>query len=257
MRAFELTERINTSWVKTWVEVSAPPVPATGITVDWFSILFKNLNKGKAFKEWAKQNVKGPIVIKPRLVDDETNPNAILDAEHIVHEEPLKHEVISTVNVGADLSDKKLQQFLDKLGSRLIHELNHAHQVSQQMGKNDVGAALDLTNSPFSKQPPAPKKNSNEEHFQYLLNNLERDAWVSEAANDIRNAVGDRALKVLNGVLQQVKNQEYAVIGSKIIQLPTLHHLYLATKYYGGYLKKGSAGTWQQVKKELYGYLSR
>ena len=100
MRAFELTERINTSWVKTWVEVSAPPVPATGITVDWFSILFKNLNKGKAFKEWAKQNVKGPIVIKPRLVDDETNPNAILDAEHIVHEEPLKHEVISTVNVG-------------------------------------------------------------------------------------------------------------------------------------------------------------
>jgi hypothetical protein len=256
MRAFELTERISTSWVKSWVETSAPAIPPAGITVDWVGTLFKNLNKGKTFKDWAKQNVKGPITIKPRIVDDETSPYAILDAEHLVYEDPLKHEIISTINIGADLSDKKFQQFLDKLGSRLIHELNHAHQVSQQMGKNEVGAALDLSNSPFSKQPPDPK-NANEEHFQYLLDNLERDAWVSEVANDIRNAVGDRALKVLNGVLQQVKTQEYAVIGPKIIQLPTLHHLYLATKYYGGYLKQGSAGTWQQVKKELYGYLSR
>jgi len=252
-----ITERMSTGWVKPWVGSSMPPVAANGVNIEWYSKFFKNLNKGAAFKEWAKSNVNGPIVITPKFVDDSTASGAVLDAEHLLHEEPVKHEIVLTINVGAEIDNSNLPKLVDKLGSRLVHELNHAHQVTQQMKTRSAGEIMDLSNSPFSKQPPVPKKNSNEEHFQYLLNNLERDAWVSEVATDIQNAVGDRALKVLNGVLQQVKNQEYAVIGPKIIQLPMLHHLYLATKYYGGYLKKGSAGTWQQIKKELYGYLSR
>ena len=154
------------------------------------------------------------------------------------------------------LDDNTLPRFLDDISSRLIHELNHAHQISQQMTNNDADTAFNLSNSPFKNQPP-PAKNENEKHFLYLLDNLESDAWVSEIASDIHNALGDKSLKVLNGILQQVKNEEYAVVGGKIVNLSVLHHLYLASKHYGGYLKLGSAGTWQKVKKELYGYLSR
>lgn len=257
MRSYEfIIERMSTDWVNSWVGASAPPLPVNGSSIEWYSKFFKNLNKGKAFKEWAKANVKGPITISPKFVDDSESSTSVLDAEHLVYESPLKHEIISTINVGMILDNSSLPKFLDKISSRLIHELNHAHQVSQQMNSNDVGTALDLSNSPFKKQPP-PAKNENEKHFLYLLDNLESDAWVSEVANDIQNALGDKSLKVLNGILQQVKNEEYAVVGGKIVNLTVLHHLYLASNYYGGYLKLGSAGTWQKVKKELYGYLSR
>jgi hypothetical protein len=257
MRTYEfIVERMSTGWVKSWVQASVPSLPESGAGVDWYSKFFKNLNKGAAFKEWAKQNVNGPIVIKPRLVDDSTISSAILDAEHVVYEEPLKHEISTTININAKLDNSSLPKFLDKLSSRLVHELNHAHQVSQQSNKSNMSTALDLENSPFRKTPPAPK-NENEKHFLYLLNNLESDAWVSEVAQDIQSALGDKSLKVLNGLLQQAKREEYAVAGGKIINFPTLHHLYLASNHYGGYLKLGSAGTWQKVKKELYGYLSR
>ena len=258
MRATEfITERMSTGWVKAWVSAAMPPVPPAGVTVDWYSAFFKNLNKGKAFKEWAKANVKGPIVIKPKLVDDSESNTAVMDAEHLLYEDPLKHEIVCTINVGAKLDNSNLPKFVDKLGSRIIHELNHAHQVTQQMTRKSAGEIMDLSNSPFKKRPPVAKKGSNEEHFQYILDNLEQDAWVSEVADDIRNAVGDKALKVLNGIFQQITQNDYVVIGSKIINIPILHHLYLASKYYGGYLKLGSAGTWQKIKKELYGYLSR
>ena len=259
MRSYEfIIERMDTDWVNSWVYASAPSLPKGGSNIEWYSKFFKNLNKGKAFKEWAKANVKGPITINPKLINDSEGSTSVLGAEHLVYESPLKHEIISTINVGVilDKTNNSLPIFLDDISSRLVHELNHAQQVSQQMNNNDVGTALDLSNSPFKKQPP-PAKNENEKHFLYLLDNLESDAWVSEIANDIRNELGDKSLDVLNGILQQIKNQEYALVGKKILNLPTLHHLYLASKHYGGYLKLGSAGTWQKVKKELYGYLSR
>lgn len=257
MRSYEfIIERMSTGWVKAWVHAAIPPLPAKGADIEWYSKFFKNLNKGSAFKIWVKENVNGPVTVKPRLVDDETISSAILDAEHVVYEEPLKHEIVTTININATLDNSNLPKFLDKLSSRLVHELNHAHQVSRQSEKTDMSTALDLENSPFKKSPP-PAKNENEKHYLYLLNKLESDAWVSEIAHDIQNSLGDKSLKVLNGILQQVKSEEYAVAGNKIINLQNLHYLYLASKHYGGYLKLGSAGTWQKIKKELYGYLSR
>jgi hypothetical protein len=258
MRATEfITERMSTGWVNAWVSASMPQVSAKGVDIEWYSKFFKNLNKGAAFKEWIKVNVKGPVVIRPKLIDDSESRDAVLDAEHLLHEDPVKHEIVCTINIGAKLDNSNLSKFSEKLGARLIHELNHAHQVTQQMTNRSAGEIMDLSNSPFKKRPPAPKKGTNEEHFQYILDNLEQDAWVSEVADDIRNAVGDKSLKVLNGIFQQITQNEYVVIGPKIINIPILHHLYLASKYYGGYLKLGSAGTWQKIKKELYGYLSR
>lgn len=259
MRVVEIiTERMSISWVRPWVERSVPKNLPRNDTVDWFSKLFKSLNNDPEFKQWASENVVGPISIKPKLIEDPSVSMSVLDAEHVAYSNPAKHEIVTTVNIAPEITDNiKLTRIVNRLSARLTHELNHAHQVSGQFRKaKDQDAVFDYKDSVFSSEPPKPKNNT-EDYYLYMLNSLEKDAWASEFAQDIKNSLGNDSAKNLNSIFKQIEKEEYAVIGSKIINLEGLNGLYSAIRYYNKYLKMGSVGTWQKVKKEIYGYITR
>lgn len=259
MRATEfITERMVTNWITGWVDRSAPTVFPTSHDLEWYAQFFKMLNNDKAFKAWCKANIVGPVTIKPKLLDDPNQPLIVMDAEHVVSNQPIKHDIVTTINVNPEIeNEKQMKQFVDKLSARLTHELNHAHQVSQQFkGGRNEDDVFDAKEKIFSKPPPAPK-NKQEEYYVYLLDSLEKDAWVSEIAQTLISKLGNDAIKDLENILKQATREDYAVVGSKIVQVPDLNGLYTAINYYGQYLKLGKEKTWNKIRKELYGYLTR
>ena len=86
---------------------------------------------------------------------------------------------------------------------------------------------------------------------------MEKDAWISQIANDIYSKFGKESLGNLDNILKQSQRQDYAVIGGKILQVPNLNALYAAIEYYGRFLKYSKETAWNRVKKELYQYLSK
>lgn len=259
MRATEfITERMDISWIRNWVQRSAPANMPSGKNLEWFSKFFKALNSDPEFKKWAKENVNGPISIKHKLIDNPNISLSVIDAEHVVYDNPTTHQIVAGINVAPSIdNDKKLTDFINRMSARLTHELNHAHQVSQQLNKTDnPDTVYDREDRVFKKEPPPPR-NKTEEYYQYMLDHLEKDAWASEIAQDIKNVLGADSIKNLENVFKQAEKEDYAVIGSKILQVPNLNGLYSAIKFYGNFLKLGPIKTWQKVKKEIYRYIAQ
>lgn len=258
MRAADfITERMSTGWVKSWVVRSIPKKPAGNDTVNWFGSFFKNLNKDPEFKKWAEDNITGSIVIKPKLTDDPEQSMSILDAEHVAYGEPTQHQIVTNINIAPPISDqKKIDALVNRLSARLTHELNHAHQITQRINKVGDADAYEVGGTLFKKEPPK-ARNQAEEYYLYMLDSLEQDAWASEIAQDIKNSLGDQSIKNLDSILKQAEKEEYAVIGSKIIQLHNLNGLFDAIKYYGKFLKIGPDRMRRQIKKEIYKYLAQ
>ena len=257
MRAVEfLSERMNTSWVKSWVERSTPKKSPINDPVNWFGDLFKALNLDPEFKQWAEENVVGPIIIKPRLTDDEDISLTVMDAKHVAFSTP-KHEVIVDINVALPLSDdRKIANAMNSLSGKLIHELNHAHQTSRRFDKAEPDAALDFGDKLFLKQPPKPK-NETEKYYLYMIDSMEHDAWASEIAHNIKSALGSDSAKHLETIFKQAEKEDYAVIGSKIIQLDNLNGLLGAVRHYDNYLRLGKEKLTQRIKREVYKYITQ
>lgn len=258
MRATDfITERMSTGWVRSWVERSLPKKLPGVDTINWFSSFFKTLNKDPEFKKWAEDNISGSVVIKPKLTDDPEQSMSILDAEHVAYGEPTQHQIVTNINVAPAIDDqKKLTALVNRLSARLIHELNHAHQISQRINKVGDDKAYDVGGSLFKTQPPN-ARNQVEDYYLYMLDSLEQDAWASEIAHDIENSLGKESVKNLDNILRQAEKEEYAVIGSKIIQLHNLNGLFSAIKYYGKFLKVGPDKMRQKIKTEIYKYLTQ
>lgn len=257
MKAVEfITERMDTTWVRAWVERSTPKqIPSTD-PVTWFDKLFKALNVDPTFKQWAKTNVVGPIVVKPRLTDDEDISLSVMDAKHTAYNTP-KHEVIVDINISPELStEKQISGLINSLSGKLVHELNHAQQTSKRINKTDPDTALDLSDKLFSTRPPAPK-NSTEKYYLYMIDSMEHDAWASEIAHNIKTALGNDATKHLETIFKQAEKENYAVVGSKIVQLDNLNGLLAAIRHYDRYLKLGKEKLYQRIKREVYKYITQ
>ena len=260
MRAVEfLSERMNTGWVRGWVQRSVPGQMPNSQHLDWYSDFFKNLSADKEFKAWVKANVVGKLSIRPKLVDDQEELMSILDAEHVTYEgKNVTHEIVTTINVAPTIeNEKQMMNFVNRLSARFTHELNHAQQVSLQLKKSkDQTATLDRSHSILKPNAPAPKT-EREKYYQYLLDRLETDAWISEIAQDLIHDLGDQALPSLPNILKQAQREPYVVIKSKIVQVPALNALIAAINHYRGYLKYSKEQLYNKLQKELYGYLSR
>lgn len=259
MRAVDfITERMTTNWVRAWVVRSTPKKLPGNDTVNWFGSFFKKLNSDPEFKKWAEDNVSGSVTIKPKLVDNPEVSMSILDAEHVAIGEPTQHQIITNINVAPPIDDQtKIDRMVNRLSARLIHELNHAHQISQRIKKVGDDQAYDVGGTLFKTQPPK-ARNETEDYYLYMLDSLEQDAWASEIAADIENSVGvEIAVKNLDNILKQADKEEYAVVGSKIIQLHNLNGLFSAIKYYGKFLKVGPDKMRQKIKSEIYKYLTQ
>ncbi len=259
MRAKEFVmERMETSWVRPWIASSVTKIGNYKNDLEWYSKFFKNLNSSKELKQWTEKSLNRPLTIKPKLLDQPNNPLAALEAEHEISGDPIKHLITIEVNVAHAPTDEKTStNFIDRLSSLLIHELNHASQRSGQIkkAKND-DSVYDIETSVWKTNPPK-ALTKRDEYYIYTLDNMERDAWISQIANDIYNKLGKDSLGNLNNILKQAQREDYVVIGSKIIQVPNLKALYDAINYYGRYLKYSKQDHWNKVKKELYSYLSK
>lgn len=257
MKAVEfIIERMDTTWVQSWVRRSTPKQLPGNDVVNWFGSLFKSLNSDSEFKNWADTNVVGPIVIKPRLTDDEDVSLTIMDATHTAYNTP-KHEVVVDINVSPVIdNEKKVASIVASLSGKLIHELNHSQQTSNRINKTDPDTALDLGDKLFRTKPPAPK-NEIEKYYIYMIDSMEHDAWASEIAHNIKSALGNGAEKQLDTIFKQAEKEDYAVIGSKIIQLDNLNGLLGAIKYYDKYLKLGKEQLTRRIKREVYKYITQ
>lgn len=257
MRAAEfLTERMNTTWVRSWVERSLPKSLPTSDPVNWFSKFFNSLNKDSEFKQWAEENIAGPVVIKPKLTDEEDISLTVMDARHIAYNTP-EHEIIVNINVAPELSDdRKISKVVDSLSGKLIHELNHAHQTSRRIDNSNSDDALEFNDRLFSQQPPKPR-NETEKYYLYMIDSMEHDAWASEIAHNIKSALGNDAVKHLESIFKQAEKEDYAVIGSKIVQLDNLNGLLGAIRHYDKYLKLGKERLTQRIKREVYKYITQ
>lgn len=259
MKAAEfITERINATWIRPWVLRSVPgKMPVSGHTT-WYSKFFKNLEADEEFRKWVKTNVKGPLVLKPKLLAIEDEPLSILNAEHLTYSKPIEHEIGIEINVVPTIDDQtKVNAFVDRLAARLTHELNHAQQVSvQYKATRKKSQVFTRQHHIFKGQEPIPK-NDNEKYMLYMLNNLERDAWLSEIAQDIKHKLGADSAKYLPAILNQAKNESYALVGNKIVQVPNLNALYRAIQFYRGQLRVTGEQLWRKLQTELYKYITQ
>lgn len=245
-----LTERIQTDWVRPWISSTVKSVGPFKNGIEWYSKLFKLLNSSKQLSEWKKLNISEPLVIKPVLVNNTETPHTVVGAEHYFNDKPFGHVVSVTVNTQYPPKNQKLiNGLIDSLSSFLVHELNHASQHNKQQY-----AAIET--DVWKIEPPTPKTKA-EAHYLYMLNHMEQDAWISQIANDIHNAFGNESLKYLNEILKKSRKDDYFTANGKIIPIGHLNTLFAALNYYGKYLKNGPEQSWEKVKKELYGYLSR
>lgn len=259
MRANEFVfERMETSWVRPWISAAVAKIGSYNNDLDWYTKFFKNLNVSKELKQWKETALNRPLTIKPKLLDRPESQYSALEAEHEISGDPIQHLITVEVNVAhAPTDEKTTDNFVDRLSSLLIHELNHASQRSQQIKKSKSDdSVIDLETSVWKKKPPA-ALTKRDQYYLYTLDNMEKDAWISQIANDIHNKLGADSLKYLDNILKQSQRQDYAVIGSKIIQVPNLKALYDAINYYGRFLKYSKETAWNKIKKELYQYLSK
>jgi hypothetical protein len=252
-----ILERMDISWIRPWIASAVSKIGSYKNDLDWFEKFFKNLNSSKELKTWQKNNISHPVKINARLLDRPDLSYAVLNAEHQM-DEALKHIITVEINVSKAPSDEiKTKAFIDRLSSVLIHELNHTHQRDQQIKKSkDPEDIFDLETTIWKKAPPD-ALTKRDQYYIYILDNMEKDAWISQIASEIHNVLGDDSIKYLNSILRQAQLQDYVTIKSKIINIPNLKTLYDALNYYGSYLKVSKETAWQKVKKELYGYLSR
>lgn len=252
-----LTERMDISWVRPWIEKSINNIESYKNDIDWFSKFFKNLNSSAELTDWKENNIGHPLSIEPKLLDNPDVPYAVINAEHEMYE-PLEHVITVEVNVAqAPSDDKKIKTFIDRLSSVLIHELNHAHQRDQQLRKSkNTDDVFDIETTVWKKTPPKPLT-KRDQYYIYMLDNMEKDAWVSQIASEIHNVLGKDSKENLNAILKQAQDREYVTLKNKIINVPNLKTLYDALNYYGRYLKVSKESAWQKVKKELYQYLSK
>lgn len=248
---------MDISWVRPWIDSSVSKIGSYKNDIEWFSKFFKNLNSSKELKKWKEETITNPLSIEPKLLEKPNVSYAILNAEHEMYD-PLEHVITVEVNVAqAPSDDKKIKAFIDRLSSVLIHELNHAHQRDQQLRKSkNSDDVFDIETTVWKKTPPKPLT-KRDEYYIYMLDNMEKDAWVSQIASEIHNVLGNNSIKYLNTILKQAQMREYATVDSKIINVPNLKTLYDALNYYGRYLKVSKEAAWQKVKKELYQYLSK
>lgn len=252
-----ILERMETSWVRPWIESSVSKIGSYKNDLEWFTKFFKNLNSSKQLKSWQTENIAHPVKITARLLDRPDLSYAVLNAEHRM-DDPLQHIITVEVNVSrAPIDDSRTKAFIDRLSSVLIHELNHAHQRDRQIRKSkDPENVFDLETTIWKKAPPD-AITKRDQYYIYMLDNMEKDAWISQIASEIHNILGKDSLKYLNSILKQAQIQDYATVKNKIINIPNLKTLYDALNYYGRYLKVSKESAWQKVKKELYGYLSK
>jgi len=252
-----LLERMDISWIRPWIEKSVLGIDSYKNDIEWFSKFFKNLNRSEELKGWKEKNITNPLSIEPKLLDKPSVPYAVLNANHQMFE-PLEHVITIEVNVSqAPSDDKKTKMFIDRLSTVLIHELNHAHQRDRQLKKSkNPDDVFDIETTVWRKTPPTPVT-KRDEYYMYMLDNMEKDAWVSQIAGEIHNILGKDSINYLNSILKQAQLQDYATVQNKIINVPNLKTLYDALNYYGRYLKVSKEKAWQKVKKELYQYLSK
>lgn len=259
MRATEfIIERMESAWVRPWIAKAVNNIGSYNNDIEWFAKFFKNLNSSKELAAWKDSVLSRPLTIKPRLLDRPDSQYSAIEAEHEISGDPIRHLITVEVNVAqAPTDEKSSNNFIDRLSSLLIHELNHASQRSKQIdrSKNDQ-SVFDLETSVWKKRPPK-ALTKRDEYYLYMLDNMEKDAWISQIANDIHNKLGVESLDKLDNILKQSQRQDYAVIGGKIIQVPNLNALYAAIQYYGRFLKYSKDTAWNRVKKELYQYLSK
>jgi len=259
MRAGEfIIERMETSWVRPWIAKAVSNIGSYNNDLDWYGKFFKNLNKSEELTKWREATLSRPLTIKPKLLDRPDSQYSALEAEHEISGDPIKHLITVEVNVAhAPTDEKTSNNFIDRLSSLLIHELNHASQRTQQIkkSKNDQDV-FDLETSVWKKTPPK-ALTKRDQYYLYTLDNMEKDAWISQIANDIYNKFGKDSLGNLDNILRQAQRQDYATIGGKIVQVPNLNALYAAIEYYGRFLKYSKETAWNRVKKGLYQYLSK
>ena len=257
MRANEfLIERMDITWVKSWVNRAASSASTDQENVEWYGDFFQNLNKDKEFTKWTETNIGAPVSIVPRLKSIPGSKNAFLGADYGVRNE--QHQIEVEVNAALSPTDPKtMNSIVNEFSSALVHELNHAHQRAKQSQRaGSLSAAADIDTTVWKKQPPEPR-NDNEEYFMYLLDNMEKDAWISQIATEIQDSLGEGSIANLNKILNSVQKDPYATVSGKILNLSELHSLYRAINYYKNYIKSSPDSAWNSVKKNLYGYLQQ
>ena len=258
MRSYEiLKERTETSWIRPWIATAVAKIGNYKNDLEWYTKFFKNLNASKELAAWKEQHIDRKLSIKHKMLDRPDVAYSVINAEHEISGIPIEHTVTVEVNVAhAPTDEKTTKNFIDRLSSIMVHEFAHASQRTSQIKKaTDDDSVYDIETDVWKKQPPV-AHNERDKYYIYMLNNMERDAWVAQIANDIHNAVGDKGIGLIDNILKQAQRQDYAVVGSKIIQVPNLNVLWNALGYYGRFLKTSKEGSWNKIKKELYRYLS-
>lgn len=250
MRAREfLIERIDISWIRPWIERAIPNTTVND-TTEWYSLYFKNLQKDPDFQSWKKSNVNNPLKIKARLLDDPSSTRYILGGDAEVYNDPNEHVVNIEVNVSPPLRNiQDINKFVDALTTVLTHELNHVKQQDQR-----IDVDQDFHDVPAKSELPEPR-NQQEQRYQYVLDNLEIDAWLGQIAQELKTKLGDDAQSSLNQIFTSAARTDNVVINGRIIDISFLNTIYNAIDYYEEYLKHSKEQMWNKVKKDLYKFL--
>jgi len=247
-----LTERMEIAWVRPWIDSAINNIDRYADDVDWYEQFFDNLNRSPELKAWKEKNIKNPLNLKPRIRSVPDHRYPLLDAEHSI--ETGSHEITIEVNSAyAPLDAKSQADFAKQLSDMLIHELNHAHQREQQLRQGDL---YDIDTLVWRKPPPD-AKNERERYFQYMIDHMEQDSWISQIASYIHSRLGKDSLSQLNKIFTDVKKDQYVIIHKQILDLSHLKILYNGFQHYQDYLKHTVEDNWNQVKKRLYSYLKQ
>ena len=243
-----LTERIDISWIRPWVDNALPK--NNDDNVKWYQDFFANLSKDQTFRHWKKENVKNPLKIKAKLYDEPETNQYILGGEHEVYNDPDEHIIHIEVNTALPLdNDNELSKFASSLSSVLTHELNHAKQQDQRIDKDQK-----FTDVSLKKNIPPPA-DSREKRYQYVLDNLEIDAWLGQIAQELKNKLGDKVTGNLGKIFSAARGSDTVVIDEKIIDIGYLKTVYDAINYYNEYLKNPKERVWRKMQKDLYKFL--
>jgi hypothetical protein len=251
-----ITERIEISWIRPWIKSAVAAVDRYDDDIEWYERFFHNLNQSPELRAWREENIKNPLKLRPRIMALPGNKTPLINAEHSM--EGGEHQISIEVNSAYAPKDEKSQNaFVNKLAAMMVHELNHAHQREQQLQQTgSVSAALDIDTTVWKKSPPEPR-NEREEYYQYMIDHMEQDAWLSQIASEIEGKLGGDSLAQLNKIFTDVKKDPYVVIGKSILDLTALKMLYDGFQHYHKYLKRSVEDNWNRVKKSLYSYLQQ
>ena len=249
-----LQERMEIAWVGPWITRSVSAASGAENSIEWYAAFFKNLNRDTELTSW-KENLELPLKIKPRIIDNPSNPKSVIEASHFINDDD-EHEIEITVNRDNAPDDENTRnQFINQLTVIMVHELNHARQREKQISSvGSIDTAYELETDIFKKEPPTPT-NEREKYYLYLLDHMEQDAWISQMATQINQALGSDSLQYLNEIFQKIQKEADIIINGKILNLNSLRGLYLSLDHYGAYLKQTPEQHWSRVKKNVYSYL--